>query len=52
MQIEYEGFDDWCVDDDGEFYYCGGIQRGAIIAISVGVAAVAISVALFFILRN
>lgn len=52
VQIEYEGFGDWCEDDDGEFYYCGGVQRGAIIAISVGVAAVAISVALFFILRN
>jgi len=43
----------WC-EVDGEWYECedDGLSRGAVIGLSVGVAAIGIGVALYFVLRS
>lgn len=45
--------DGWC-EVDGEWYECedDGLSRGAVIGLSVGVAAIGIGVVLYFVLRS
>ena len=57
VEIDYVSIlSQWCETEDGEWYYCGEgispIRRLVIIGASIGVAAIGLGVALFFILRS